>query len=283
MSRGIVTPKNNNAAITRIDNVAVSGYWIGIEMNEHAHVTLANVTGCWNALWYLFGNHRSWFDGTLQFNKQNIVIAGACMFQARINIEHAVSGWQVTDYDVKDVGNLCVGGEVAWSIVTAGIGQDDDFVQTGGENITCRRVGAVDGYNMFYGTTALTVTTGTDTALTFPTTYISDGMTASGSTITVTKAGAYEFEAVATYVTNATGARMLAIIKNGSTIVARDSKMALPTTDTTSLTARNAFHNLDVGDTLQVLTKQTSGGDLDLTRDANYSGSFKARRLSKAI
>lgn len=149
---GLITPSINNAAMTVLRNVLVSGYHTGIEVNEHTDgdnlVVASNIHG----LLFLQAHHASRFArvGTYR-NTHHITILGIHGFSiAQLNTEQPGDGqtdagnnWQTLVSDINDPQNLGVG-DINYWVVLGGKGAVDQFVKIGGTSIRTRRIGAAD-------------------------------------------------------------------------------------------------------------------------------------------
>ena len=142
-TKGLITPRKDNAAWTRLMNVCVYGYNDGIEVNEHTDGDNITVTACYNGIFFNPAYHTSRFGRVCaQNNIVNIDVRGSHRFQIEnLNIEHAVGvPTQITQKDVNDPTNLGQG-YIYYGVVKAGLGQDTTFTKTGGTGITCKLFG----------------------------------------------------------------------------------------------------------------------------------------------
>jgi hypothetical protein len=148
-TKGIVTPANNNAALTILRNVLVTGYHTGIVVREHTdgdHIMLgSNIHG----LDFTDAHHASRFGRVCaQRNTHHVTVSGTHGFTIeQLNIEKAGAGqtdannaWQATVYDLNDPNNRGIGDIDDW-VVLGGTGAVADFVINGGANIRTRRIG----------------------------------------------------------------------------------------------------------------------------------------------
>lgn len=118
---GIITPNQDNDAVTNIRNTAISGYRNGIIVHEHTSLTDINIAECYNALNIARSAHS--INGTrvgLQMNHYNIFDSSAnnpvYLAIQNMDIEHDDSTflsdstkWQQTEADVYDPTNLLNG------------------------------------------------------------------------------------------------------------------------------------------------------------------------------
>ena len=112
-----------------------------------------------------------------------------------------------------------------------------------------------------YPSAAQTLTTGSDTVLTFDTANGTQvGITYSAGTFTIATTGLYLVTASVNYVANATGYRGLYIKKNGTGI--RQMRTGAVASVTTALSASSVV-SCAATDTITINAQQTSGGNLD--------------------
>jgi hypothetical protein len=148
-TKGLVTPAINNAALTLLRNVAVTGYHTGIVVNEHTdgdHIILgSNIHG----LDFATAHHASRFDRVSSMrNTHHVTVTGKHGFSIeQLNIENAGAGqtdanneWQKLACDLNDPQNLGIG-EITYWVVLGGVGAVEDFTRTGGAKIRARRIG----------------------------------------------------------------------------------------------------------------------------------------------
>ena len=147
---GLVTPANNNAALTILRNVLVTGYDTGIVVNEHTDADNIVVASNKNGIKFNTANHASRFGriGTYR-NTRHVTVAGRHGFLIKqMNTEQPGAGqtnpqnaWQTLVSDVHDPGNLGIGNINYW-VVIGGVGAVDTFTKTGGSGIQARRIGS---------------------------------------------------------------------------------------------------------------------------------------------
>ncbi len=149
-THGLVTPAINNAALTLLRNVTVTGYHTGIVVNEHTHgdhiILGSNIHG----LEFATAHHASRFDRVSAMrNTHHVTVTGKHGFSiSQLNIENAGPGqtdahneWQKLAHDLNDPQNLGTGDITYW-VVLGGVGAVEDFTRTGGAKIRARRIGA---------------------------------------------------------------------------------------------------------------------------------------------
>lgn len=151
--KGLVTPAVNNAALTILDNVIVTGYHTGIVVNEHTdgdHITLG---GNLHGLEFARANHASRFGRiSAMRNTHHLTVTGNHGFSIQqLNIENpgpnqtdARNAWQRVAYDINDPGNLGTG-DVDYWVVRGNVGAVKDFMINGGAFIQTRRIGSPRG------------------------------------------------------------------------------------------------------------------------------------------
>lgn len=127
-----------------------------------------------------------------------------------------------------------------------------------------------------FNSAALTITTATDTALTFNSERWDNGSLHSTSAttgrLTAPITGLYGFGAAVRFAANATGDRTVYFRINGSTIVGVDDRRA-PATRACSFVISGEYQ-LTAGDYVEVVVRQDSGGNLNVVAEANYSPEF---------
>jgi hypothetical protein len=149
-TKGLVTPANNNAALTILRNVMVTGYHTGIVANEHTdgdHIVVgSNIHG----IEFATANHASRFGRVGAYrNTHHVTVTGAHGFTIQqLNIERAGAGqtdpnnaWQATVDDLNDPGNHGIGDITYW-VVIGNLGAVDDFDRNGGATVRTRRIGS---------------------------------------------------------------------------------------------------------------------------------------------
>ena len=148
-TKGLITPAINNAALTLLRNVAITGYHTGIVVNEHTdgdHIILgSNIHG----LEFVTAHHASRFDRVSSMrNTHHITITGKHGFSiAQLNIENAGPAqteahneWQKLALDLNDPENLGIG-EITYWVVLGNVGAVENFSRNGGAKIRTRRIG----------------------------------------------------------------------------------------------------------------------------------------------
>lgn len=131
-----------------------------------------------------------------------------------------------------------------------------------------------------YNSAAISSNNATLTALTFDTErYDTDGLHSTSSNtgrLTCTRAGKHLIVVNLEFASNATGYRVVHIRLNGTTYIAVDSKMAVNGNATWFSTA--TIYDLAVGDYVEVVVYQTSGGALNVSAAGNYTPEFMIQR-----
>ena len=147
---GLVTPACNNAALTVLRNVIVTGYHTGIQVNEHTDGDNINLASNVNGLEFAFAHHASRFGrvGVYRCTRSVTVTGkhGFCIEQ--LDIEIAGPGqtdrdnqWQATDFNIHDPNNLGIG-DINYWVVEGNVGAVDKFARNGGKHIRARRIGS---------------------------------------------------------------------------------------------------------------------------------------------
>jgi hypothetical protein len=143
---GIICPRFNNDAYTRLDSVMIVGCRTGIMLGEHANIDDLGTWGCYHAL--EVGNQNLamriglWKDVHCR-NGINVTASGTPHPRLDVgvfSIEYVPSGgsptWQRRQADVIDSGNLLYG-VCRYATNPAGGTSDNSFTKTGGTHFTC--------------------------------------------------------------------------------------------------------------------------------------------------
>lgn len=148
---GVITPACNNAALTVLRNVVVTGYHTGIQVNEHTDGDNIVVASNVNGLEFLQAHHASRFArvGTYR-NTHHITVSGRHGFSIeQMNTEqpgkgqtHAGNAWQTLVSDINDPRNLGIA-DINYWVVVGNLGAVDQFTKNGGASIRARRIGSV--------------------------------------------------------------------------------------------------------------------------------------------
>lgn len=150
---GLVTPANNNGALTVLRNVLVSGYDTGILVREHTDADHIVVASNIHGIKFSFAHHASRFGriGTYR-NTHHVTVAGKHGFSiGQMNTEQPGAGqtnthnaWQTLLSDLNDPNNLGTG-DINYWVVIGGVGAVDTFTKNGGSGIRARRIGSLPG------------------------------------------------------------------------------------------------------------------------------------------
>jgi Pectate lyase superfamily protein len=147
---GVITPACNNAALTILRNVVVTGYHTGIQVNEHTDGDNIVVASNVNGLEFVQAHHASRFARVGAYrNSHHVTVSGAHGFSIeQLNTEQpgpgqtdATNAWQMLVSDVNDPKNLGVG-DINYWVVIGNVGARDTFTRNGGASIRCRRIGS---------------------------------------------------------------------------------------------------------------------------------------------
>ncbi len=148
-TRGLVTPACNNAALTILRNVIVTGYHTGILVNEHTDGDNINLASNVNGLEFAFGHHASRFGrvgaqrcthAVAVTGKHGFMIDQLDMEIAGKNQTDSNNDWQATAYNLNDPNNLGTGDINHW-VVEGNVGAIEKFTRNGGASIQVRRIG----------------------------------------------------------------------------------------------------------------------------------------------
>jgi len=147
---GLITPACNNAALTILRNVVVTGYHTGIVVNEHTDGDNINLACNVNGLEFVSAHHASRFGRVgAQRCTHAITVTGKHGFSIeQLDIEIAGKGqtnrnneWQATEYNIDDPGNLGSADLNYW-VVEGNVGAVETFSRNGGASIQARRIGS---------------------------------------------------------------------------------------------------------------------------------------------
>lgn len=143
-SYGIKMPKTDNGALSRIGTVNVAGLYNGYQFSEHCNGFACQAAwGCKQAFVFASGAyHASYFDRLMAVHCEKVIVGTGTHYLniAQLNIEHATSGWWVTDYDIDDASHY-LQGNLNWHVVLAGSGVDSTFTVNGGAKLNITRNG----------------------------------------------------------------------------------------------------------------------------------------------
>lgn len=146
---GIITPACNNAALSILRNVIVTGYHTGILVNEHTDGDNINLASNINALEFAFAHHASRFGRVgAQRCTRSVTVTGKHGFSIE-QLDMEIAGheqtdanniWQATDFNIYDPKNLGIG-DINYWVVEGGVGAVETFTREGGTSIHARRIG----------------------------------------------------------------------------------------------------------------------------------------------
>ena len=152
---GLMTPACDNAALTVLRNVVVTGYDTGILVNEHTDGDTINLASNINGLTFARAHHASRFGRVCAQRCTNAVTVkgkhGFCIEQLDIEIAgrtqtNAKNQWQATAYNINDPENLGLA-DINYWVVLGASGAVDQFVKNGGVGIHARRIGSARDEN----------------------------------------------------------------------------------------------------------------------------------------
>jgi hypothetical protein len=148
-TKGLITPRNNNAALTILRNVAVTGYHTGIMVNEHTDADNINVGSAVHGLEFAQAHHASRIGRVCaQRCAYSVAVTGVHGFSIQqLDIERVGpkqsdtnNEWQTTLSDVNDPKNLGVA-DINYWVVVGNVGAVNEFSKQGGASIQSRRIG----------------------------------------------------------------------------------------------------------------------------------------------
>lgn len=149
-TKGLVTPVSNNAALTILRNVQVTGYHTGILVHEHTDADHIVVASNIHGLEFATAHHASRLARVGAYrNTHHVTVTGKQGFQIeQLNTENAGpnqtdanNAWQATLHDLNDPENLGTGDITYW-VVVGNVGAVNQFKRNGGSGIRARRIGA---------------------------------------------------------------------------------------------------------------------------------------------
>ncbi len=149
-TNGLITPACNNAALTIVRNVVVTGYHTGILVNEHTDGDNINLASNINGLEFEFAHHASRFGRVgAQRCTNAITVTGKHGFSIeQLDMEIAGKGqtdsrneWQSTAYNINDPQNLGMA-DINYWVVEGNVGATETFTSNGGVSIRARRIGS---------------------------------------------------------------------------------------------------------------------------------------------
>ena len=148
-SVGMRLPTIHNGANTRLGTVDVIGFYTGYLFNEHTIGENVKAWGCKIAATFAAADHPSYFTRFMAVHCEKVLTATGEHYVdfGQLDIEHATTGWWVTDYDIDDSSNY-LNGDMAWHVVLAGTGSDDTFTVNGAKNMRRKRVGKWFAYQL---------------------------------------------------------------------------------------------------------------------------------------
>ena len=154
-TKGLITPACNNAALTILRNVIVTGYYTGILVNEHTDADNINLGSNINGLEFVAASHASRFGRVCaQRCTHDIAVTGKHGFLIeQLDIEISGPGqadsnnkWQVTAYNINDPDNLGIA-DINYWVAEGNVGAVEKFTRNGGASIQARRIGSAAAGN----------------------------------------------------------------------------------------------------------------------------------------
>lgn len=152
---GLITPACNNAALTIVRNVVVTGYHTGILVNEHTDGDNINLASNYNGLEFVFAHHASRFGRVgAQRCTNAVTVTGQHGFSIE-QLDMEIAGkdqtddnneWQATVYNLNDPKNLGMA-DINYWVVEGNVGATEAFKRIGGASIQARRIGSKSNPN----------------------------------------------------------------------------------------------------------------------------------------
>jgi hypothetical protein len=145
-SFGVRFPTLNNGANSHVGVLNVVGFYKGVEHGEHLNAEQVNIWGCKQALVPVASYHASYIQRLMTVHcERGIVPTGrAYLHVDQYNIEHAGSGWWITDYDIDDASDYLYG-SAEWKVTLANVGHDSTFTVNGATNFEYWEMGQTPG------------------------------------------------------------------------------------------------------------------------------------------
>ena len=149
-TKGLITPLSNNAALTILRNVTVTGYHTGIVVYEHTDADNIVVASNIHGLDFAFAYHASRFGRVGAYrNTYHVTVTGKHGFSIeQLNIEEdgpklttPNTAWQMNVHDLNDPQNLGIA-DINYWVVEGNVGAVEKFTRNGGASIRTRRIGA---------------------------------------------------------------------------------------------------------------------------------------------
>ncbi|SDL21101.1 glycosyl hydrolase family 28-related protein [Kriegella aquimaris] len=147
---GLITPACNNAALTIVRDLVVTGYHTGILVNEHTDGDNINLASNLNGLEFVFAHHASRFGRVgAQRCTNAITVTGKHGFSIeQLDMEIAgkdqtdsSNAWQATEFNINDPKNLGAG-DINYWVVEGNVGAIEALSRNGGASIRARRIGS---------------------------------------------------------------------------------------------------------------------------------------------
>lgn len=273
----IRTPENNNGAFSYVNNTSITGYYVGMTVNEHTEADNLNIQQCKYGLEYLVANHASHLRRVnLEQNQVNLLFdSGVHHFRIdQLNIEHAPAGagWTETTYDIYDPNNYGLG-SLEWSVVKGNVGQDTTFTVNGATNISYTRIGTNGSpVGVFQQPADQSIPNAALTAVDLGTASITECAHVKASNhaiIVIDVPGLYNIYFAASFASNATGYRQLDLYIGGTNI--RSVNQNAINGAATNMVLERQMVTLAVGDEISVGATQNSGGALNLLHDTTIA------------
>lgn len=149
-TNGLITPACNNAALTILRNVVVTGYHTGILVNEHTDGDNINLAANTNGLEFVFAHHASRFGRVgAQRCTNAVTVTGKHGFSIE-QLDMEIAGkdqtdsqnqWQATEFNINDPKNLGTA-DINYWVVEGNVGATEKFTRNGGASIQTRRIGS---------------------------------------------------------------------------------------------------------------------------------------------
>lgn len=159
----LATPLNLNGAYTYVRNINVTGYYVGVQYNEHCNADNVNVYNTRVAHYVNTAGHAMKFgrltsqDCTIDLQFQHFGGVAAVTIQC-LDIEVVRTTAFASISNIDDPNNAGYG-EINWHVVEANVGQINDLTVNGGGHLKLQQIisnatpmGTVEGPNGLFGT-----------------------------------------------------------------------------------------------------------------------------------
>ncbi|MGZ8287252.1 MAG: glycosyl hydrolase family 28-related protein [Allosphingosinicella sp.] len=276
---GLVTPRNNNAALTLLRTINISGYYNLLQVNEHTDADEINLGAGWYGLLFNDAHHASRFGRVLAYRVNTpIAFAGPHSFAIeQLDIEHSITaaeatdpadlsvgnGYQVTQEDFRDTANGARG-YVNWHVVQGNVGRVDKFTINGAKHVQFRQLGeAIPAISRVVQPGNQSIPSDSDTAVRLLQAESEGAAMSAGddTQIVFARQGTYRITARIAFASHARGFRRLQLEVGG---IASSTDAANAVDGSPTFLTATLILGVKAGTVLRIKAYQNSGGPLDL-------------------